>query len=79
MWVQGKTDKNTRLKKLSKVLLSVNSNLKFQFELMIYFKYISFYCVCLVAQLCLSICDSPWTVAHQAPLSMSVLQGRTLY
>ena len=25
--------------------------------------------MCLVAQLCLTLCD-PWTVAHQAPLSM---------
>ena len=27
------------------------------------------HCCCLVASLCLTLCD-PWTVAHQAPLSM---------
>ena len=31
--------------------------------------------LCIVAQLCLTLCD-PWTVAHQAPLSMGVLQAR---
>ena len=27
-------------------------------------------CVCSVAQSCQTLCDPPWTVAHQAPLSM---------
>ena len=27
------------------------------------------FCCCLVAKSCLTLCD-PWTVAHQAPLSM---------
>ena len=26
-------------------------------------------CACSIAKLCLTLCD-PWTVAHQAPLSM---------
>ena len=30
-------------------------------------------CCCLVTQLCLILCD-PWTVAHQAPLSMGFLR-----
>ena len=34
-------------------------------------------CVCLVAQTCLTLCD-PWTVAHQAPLSMGLLHVRIL-
>ena len=34
-------------------------------------------CVCvLVAQLCLTV--TPWTVAHQAPLSVGILQTRIL-
>ena len=33
--------------------------------------------LCLVAQLCLILCD-PWTVAHQALLSMGILQARIL-
>ena len=32
---------------------------------------------CLVAQSCPTLC-SPWTVAHQAPLSMGILQARIL-
>ena len=31
----------------------------------------------LVTQLCPALCD-PWTVAHQAPLSMGILQARIL-
>ena len=31
----------------------------------------------LVTQLCLTLCN-PWTAAHQAPLSMRILQARTL-
>ena len=27
-------------------------------------------CVCVCTQLCLSLCDTPWTVVCQAPLSM---------
>ena len=35
--------------------------------------------LCLVTQSCLTLCDPPpWTVAHQAPLSMWILQGRIL-
>ena len=34
-------------------------------------------CVCLGTQLCRTLCD-PWTVAHQAPVSMGILQARTL-
>ena len=33
--------------------------------------------LCLVAQLCHTLCD-PWTIAHQAPLSMGILQARIL-
>ena len=33
--------------------------------------------LCLVAQSCPTLCD-PWTVAHQAPLSMGILQARIL-
>ena len=33
--------------------------------------------LCLVAQLCLALCD-PMDVAHQAPLSMGILQARIL-
>ena len=33
--------------------------------------------LCLVAQLCHTLCD-PWSVAHQAPLSMGILQARIL-
>ena len=33
--------------------------------------------LCIVLQLCPTLCD-PWTVAHQAPLSMGILQARTL-
>ena len=33
--------------------------------------------LCLVAQLCQTLCD-PWTVAHQAPLSVGILQARIL-
>ena len=33
--------------------------------------------LCLGAQLFLTLCD-PWTVAHQAPLSMGMLQARIL-
>ena len=33
--------------------------------------------VCLVAQLCPTLCD-PWTVAHQPPLSVGILQTRIL-
>ena len=36
-----------------------------------------FSAVCLVTQLCPTLCD-PWTVAHQAPLSMGILQARIL-
>ena len=32
---------------------------------------------CLVAQSCPTLCD-PWTAAHQAPLSMGILQARIL-
>ena len=39
-------------------------------------KYI-YTCVSLVTQSCLTLCD-PQTVAHQAPLSMGILQARTL-
>ena len=39
--------------------------------------YSAFTCVYLVAQSCLPFCN-PWTVAHQAPLSMGVLQARIL-
>ena len=28
------------------------------------------HCYCLVAQLCLTLLRSPWTVVHQAPLTM---------
>ena len=35
------------------------------------------YVLCLVAQSCPTLC-SPWTVAHQAPLSMEILQARIL-
>ena len=34
-------------------------------------------CVCLFAQSCPTLCD-PWTAAHQAPLSMGILQARIL-
>ena len=40
--------------------------------------------LCLVAQSCLNLCNpmdcspTPWTVAHQAPLSMGILQARIL-
>ena len=34
-------------------------------------------CVCLVIQLCLTLCD-PKTAAHQAPLSLRFFQARTL-
>ena len=34
-------------------------------------------CVCLVAQSCPTLCD-PWTAAHQASLSMGILQARIL-
>lgn len=33
--------------------------------------------MCLVAQLCLALCDS-MTVANQAPLTMGILQARIL-
>ena len=33
-------------------------------------------CVCLVAQLCLF--ETPWTVAHQVPLSVGIFQARIL-
>ena len=33
--------------------------------------------LCLVTQSCPSLCD-PWTIAHQAPLSMGILQARIL-
>ena len=33
--------------------------------------------VCLVAQSCLTLCN-PWTAAHQASLSMGILQARIL-
>ena len=36
-----------------------------------------FCAVCLVTQLCPTLCD-PCTVAHQAPLSMGILQARIL-
>ena len=40
-----------------------------------FFNYYFYYCVCmLVAQLC----ATPWTAAHQAPLSMEILQARIL-
>ena len=32
---------------------------------------------CLVSQLCLTLCN-PWSIAHQAPLSMEILQARIL-
>ena len=36
-------------------------------------------CMCvLVAQLCPTVCDPIWTVTHQAPLSMGILQIRIL-
>ena len=34
--------------------------------------------VCLVAQSCLTLCNLLWTVAHQGPLSMRILQARIL-
>jgi len=34
--------------------------------------------MCLVSQLCPTLCDPWWTVAHQAPLSMEILQARIL-
>ena len=34
--------------------------------------------LCLVAQSCLTLCDPPWTVACQVPLSMGLLQARIL-
>ena len=34
-------------------------------------------CCCLVTQLCPILCD-PWTVAHQAPLSMGFLRQEYL-
>ena len=36
------------------------------------------YVLFLVIQLCLPFCRPPWTVAHQAPLSMGNLQARIL-
>ena len=36
------------------------------------------YVLFLVIQLCLPLCRPPWTVAHQAPLSMGNLQARIL-
>jgi len=39
------------------------------FSIHSYFKNV----LCLVTQLCLTLCD-PWTVAHQGPLSMGILQ-----
>ena len=33
--------------------------------------------LCLVTQSCPSLCD-PWTIVHQAPLSMGILQARIL-
>jgi len=39
----------------------------------------SFPMMCLVAQSCPTLCDpSPWTVAHQVPLSKGILQARIL-
>ena len=35
-------------------------------------------CVCLVTQLCLTLCDPMDCIAHQAPLSMGILQARIL-
>ena len=32
--------------------------------------------LCLVTQLCLTV--TPWTVSHQAPLSLGILQSRIL-
>ena len=32
----------------------------------------------LVAQSCLTLCDPPWTISCQAPLSMGILQARIL-
>ena len=29
---------------------------------------------CLIAKMCLTLCGTPWTVAHQAPLSMGFLR-----
>ena len=34
--------------------------------------------LCLLTQSCLILCDLPWGVAHQAPLSMGTLQARIL-
>ena len=35
-------------------------------------------CVCLVMQWCLTLCDTMDRIAHQAPLSMGILQARIL-
>ena len=40
-------------------------------------EYEKYVCVCLVAHSCPTLCN-PWTVAHQAPLSMGILQARIL-
>ena len=34
--------------------------------------------LCLVAQLCVQLFKTPWTVARQAPLSLGILQARIL-
>ena len=43
----------------------------------VWYMYIHVCCVCLVARSCPTLCK-PWTVAHQAPLSMWILQARIL-
>ena len=42
-----------------------------------HFKSVLCYILCLVAQSCLTL-ESPWTVAHQAPPSMGILQATIL-
>ena len=49
-------------------------SLKIQQSHLFYWKYV---CAHLVAQSCPALCD-PWTVAHQAHLSMRILQTRIL-
>ena len=44
--------------------------------LVAFFVYCIYHVLCLVAQSCLTV--TPWTVAHQAPLSMRILQARIL-
>ena len=39
---------------------------------------LSWFCACTQSLSCVRLFETPWTVAHQAPLSMGILQARML-